>query len=519
MPITFDYDLGAFTPTFPGITLFYPNEDVWDECQKHKAFLVDIWAKDYRSKHGKEAPNLQAILEHVRDTLNYNIPLSDDQKMVAGQEILKSSPDNGFRFLCANSVTEHERRHFHDWLVSPYAMEDTSTRLEICLNGFQIYQYLLTQSSRSSVIPVPIPRWLEKSAEERQELIQLWQPMLEPGVEIHIPEITDKNILEAISNIQKRYRSLSAFYEIVGRVGLNVSSIFEASAIFVQTQAIHDIYGPDAQNLFVSNMAKQSPESLYPVILRLFSGLNRDGRVLENDAMLTLVTWCLLGGQLDEEMRHPVSRLAKVVSYLSDRGFPKNGTPAHEIFEELDRHSGAVSYSENLRHSVEISSMISGQMDFQFTSSERVPPFITDVLQAYDVLQDAHRRMIQVFLENPDSYANPISYLDDYLEYWIEPPERHVFSSPFHRVNRAKLESYLTPEVYPDHPFGDSVFLRSYCLAPPKEHIDIGIANNWNYACTLCDTLFAGFGRDHPDIDFHRESEKKKGIYLIELLD
>ena len=48
--------------------------------------------------------------------------------------------------------------------------------------------------------------------------------------------------------------------------------------------------------------------------------------------------------------------------------------------------------------------------------------------------------------------------------------------------------------------------------------VDPQIADNWQYACTLADSLFAEFNRDQPEIEIQRDQLAKKGIYLMEVL-
>jgi len=46
MTAGFSYDLGAFDPTFPGITLYFPNQTTWDQVRSFTGILSSIAKTD-----------------------------------------------------------------------------------------------------------------------------------------------------------------------------------------------------------------------------------------------------------------------------------------------------------------------------------------------------------------------------------------------------------------------------------------------------------------------------------------
>ena len=76
MTAGFSYDLGAFDPTFPGITLYFPNQTTWDQVRSFTGILSSIAKTDLLSKN----PRLSAgdvtreqIVRHLSVDLNFNV--------------------------------------------------------------------------------------------------------------------------------------------------------------------------------------------------------------------------------------------------------------------------------------------------------------------------------------------------------------------------------------------------------------------------------------------------------------
>src|SRR5262249_53895032 len=151
--------------------------------------------------------------------------------------------------LAVATAHEHERCHFHDWLLSPWMASNTGIRVEVCLNILQVYPYLLNDAA--TVIPVPLTRWLRKSQKERSELLKNWQNLLPSEVKLRLPDFLNQRAFRTlVEHMQGRYRSIGMLFESLGAPGLSASAVFEASALLIQTQAVHDLFGPTACNLF-----------------------------------------------------------------------------------------------------------------------------------------------------------------------------------------------------------------------------------------------------------------------------
>jgi hypothetical protein len=519
----FNYDLGGFDPVFPGITLHFPNEAIWNYTQAAAELIFSYAAQDMLSQN----PNLERaniapalVSEWLLQNPDRGFTLSADEKERLGQSLIAAVPNDAVGYLTASSAHEHERRHFHDWLLSPYTAAINAIRLEVFLNYARLRPFIY--GGGTTVVPVPLTRWLRKTPPEQAELTQMWQALLsESGVKLRLPDFSPPGVLAAIENIERRYGSISGLFQPLNQLpGFNAAAVFEASAILIQTQAIHDIWGETASTRFIMEMANPENHTPYTYVLAPMTQWQKPGEVLENDILLGLVTWSLLGNNdVDTKNANPLVRLLHVFRYLGKHGFPQLGTPSQAIFASLEQECGAVGYHELLTQSVQLSDTILGNLmaDVQPNASN----FELGVLQAYEVLHDCHKHMVSHFLKDPDGYANPVDYLDRTLGIWPEPPVCWSFGRPFRRVKREALSNYKGVVLFDEPCDQDDVFLRRgitgrHEVTPIK--VDLQIADNWQYACALTDTLFAEFNRDQPEIELQRDQWKKRGVYLMEVL-
>jgi hypothetical protein len=517
----FSYDLGVFDPIFPGITLHFPNEAIWKftgaaAAMKYSLAGQEILNRDPKLTKADITPTL--ILERFLQNPDLGNTRSAEDKDQLGKSVIAGALDDAVAYFAAASVHEHERRHFHDWLLSPYTAAISAIRLEVILNYARLRPFIYDNGT--TVVPVPLPRWLRKTASEQTELIQMWQGLLGETVQVRVPDLSPPGVLPAIEAIERRYESIGGLFQPLGDLpGLNAAAVFEASAILIQTQAIHDTWGQTASTRFAKEMVNPANNTPYMYAIAPMTRWLKPGEVLENDILLSLVTWSLLGNNnADRENANPLVRMLHVYHYLEKHGFPPLKMPTHAIFTALDHECGAVPYQELLKQSVQLTETIFNSL-MSDVSASNGSNFERGVLQAYRVLHECHKDMVGHFLSDPDGYAKPVDYLDRTLGIWPEPPLRWSFGAPFRRIKREELSKYQRAVLFDESADADEVFLRKgITVGMMPTAIDAQIADNWQYACTLADSLFAKFNRDQPEIELERDHLKKRGVYLMEVL-
>ncbi len=519
-PPAFSVELGVFDPTFPGITLHYPNEETWLRAQQVHALYYELATADLLQKN----PALSAsdvtperLIAHLGESVDNGVPLDLDEKDALGRALIASDPAAAVSKLAVGSAFEHERRHFHDWLLSPYTASINALRTEVAVNYAQLAPAFF--GGGTTVVPVPITRWMKKSDDERAALVSMWQMLLGEATTVRLPDLSHPALQSAIENIARRYGSIGSIFRSVGE-NLDASTVFEASALLIQTQAIHDLYGETACNLFSSTIAGQKVASRYGWFLNAMAGLCRAGEVMENDTVTAIVTWCLLGNNTaDPDHAHPLTRFGHAVRCVTKHGFTGLDGPTRSILETLDRESGTKPYDELLRHSMELGDDVVRWLEELANSDASGSSFVRAVAQSYGFLHQCHVYMAKLFLEDPDLYCQPVAYLDRGLGKLPEPPLRRTYGRPFFVVDRDQLDRFEKYTLFDDEGTDGKARVRQTIEQLPQGVVDLQLADNWQYMCGLTDLVFAEHNRDHPELEFLRQSQRSKGIFMMEILD
>jgi len=516
----FALELGVFDPTFPGITLHFPNEATWQRASQVTELYYALAGQDLLQRNpglSVTDVNPARVSEHISESVEHGIPLSPEEKDQMGQEVIANDPDNAVANFAIGSAFEHERRHFHDWLLSPYTAGINAMRAEIFMN----YDHLrkVFRAKGTTVIPVPLSRWLKKSEAEQRELVDMWQSLLGDDVRIQLPDLTYPGATEAIDSITRRYRSIGMLFEPVAGAQIDGAAVFEASALLIQIQAVHDLFGETASNLFGNAMAQLAPPSRYGWFLQALNALRRPGEILENNTLSAIATWCLLGNSTaDNANAHPLTRFGYAFQCVEARGLSNLDKPSSEILEELDRSSGVVPYRDLLEHSIELGGEVVELLKNDAEEDRSGSNFLLGIVQTHEFLYNLHVYMARLFMDDPDGYCQPVAYLDRTLEKLPEPPLRYTFARPFHSVKRSMLDRFDKVTVFEDASTPDEAFLQETIIQLPRGVVDLQIADNWQFLCGLADTVFAEYNRDHPEIDVQRAQAKQSGIRYMEIL-
>jgi hypothetical protein len=512
----FNFELGVFDATFPGITLHFPNEAIWGNSRAINASIESMLDQQIRTRN-PDLGNQDISREQVRQHILESPDLMEAEVSRALRQRLTEVPEEAVANLAGASVHVHERRHFHDWLLSPCFAAMNAMRIEVSLQYRMLSPFWL--DGRVTVLPVPLPRWLRKTAAERSELLQMWQSLLGDAVQVRVPEFTQSDALDAIAHVERRYNSMRVLFQSYGAPGLSAAAPLEASALCMQTQTLHDMYGAEASAEFFQTMVAQQG-SPYDWFVKGVAASSPQGVPLELKSVTRLATWCLLGcATLDNEHANPVTRMIHMATeYLKQHGMPKPEISARELFAALDRSFGAAPYEQCLAHSVKICESALDTFK-SYAADPQASNYVKGLAQTYELFFEWHRYMAATFFKDPDSYADPLGYLDRSLAKWPEPPVRFSFGRPFFAVPRADLYRYSRPKLFEAESTAQIVYLREFLGPEDQQSFDNQHADNWEYLCSKSDLVFAEFNRDRSGLDFYREELQKNGVRALEVLD
>jgi hypothetical protein len=268
-----------------------------------------------------------------------------------------------FDEACLQTAIEHEFRHFHDSLLSPFANMIWRLRMMAAFNGLKAMNRGLRVGA--NCLPIPLIRWVSKTEEQRaawlaevsserglgfsQPLRPLPLPL--PGeissapkrvglhtVDSDSAEAELQAFAEVTMGAYKRAASLMEGSTIlfasesepkphpdeVSRefeAMVNPRNIFEASALAVQLQAAWTNLGEEAANVFGNFLftSKVSYAKAFRLIASGSAPPDNPGLVDPN-RISAIAVWCLLGDPSAREGCDPVVRLARLLLFLRRTG-------------------------------------------------------------------------------------------------------------------------------------------------------------------------------------------------------
>jgi hypothetical protein len=336
------------------------------------------------------------------------------------------------------SASDHEFRHFHDFLLSPLGTITMGMRMQASVSGFQAMKAL--KGCRGRFVPVPLIRWIEWDPVARQRWIDSTGRYFGIGrsddiVALpHAPDVAHLKFqigAQAVPDSLPQEQQLGAYAlpaaqayaamqirrkRRVSMFDLEVSAddVFEAVAHLVQLQAVWTGQGEEQTNVFLHFVLTSSEKHLMPLQV-LWHALQRSSHVIGPNRAVELLTWMLLGSyEQSDSSGHPASRYFQVLQHLflsSNDDVFIGRMPAAELFDRLDALTGSPPWRDNLRSAgASAERRSSAYSNLNQTLKGGYFDALFAVAAAWHNDQASAR---QTFLGDPESLANPLRYLTE----------------------------------------------------------------------------------------------------------
>jgi hypothetical protein len=408
-------EYGAFNPRFPGISLKFSSADVRDEL------------------------------------LSY---------LISAEPPASAVGDPHHVYL--RSALEHEMRHYHDFLLSPYSYRLFRLRMQVVANGSQAI--LVAKSLDGNCIPVPLLDWMTLVESERERYVAEWRSDFGDGLTpIHLPHASHDDLLSNWAPgltslegspeefIQLATATIIAYARIdqlaAGFVSpggdLSPRSIHEVSALTAQFAHILRIQGL-GEALAFTGMLLESPLS-YAKVWRTFIDLSTHLERLVSQAadgerfvlrvamrVQTIATWCLLGNyDLDGGRACPTVRFALLrEAFSSDPGNQRwscvldNNSDLMLMWDHWDAETGITPWRTSLAEARSMSQRgIAMYKDLrQREGGDRgIADLLVELIRDIDLRQES---IVDTFLADPGLLSFPWRYAEDRSERLPMPPLR-----------------------------------------------------------------------------------------------
>lgn len=342
-----------------------------------------------------------------------------------------SQQDFDFDRLGTLSTADHELRHFHDSLISPWSIERMIWRLNASINGLFAIQNI--RSAKGGYVPLPISRWMGWSEAEREtwlrssgaELTSLSDLVRLSSVDFSKPiTMNDLRLLadldemfpgaqEGASRSYRRLETMRTRTKSGMGFDLRVDDVFEASAhVLHATTIYHGQGGNEAYDRFWEFVQNSSSKDLQP-LKEAISILQASVPKIDARRTLEIFTWMLLG-DFSNRSDHPDVRFGVVLSVA--RSLPelfgyRLGDATEFFWDHLDDAIRVRSWRENLRSANERARSRVGELEASLSRlSDELGGFPELLLSVAKLWEGDVGRMVDMITNDPSHYCDPIRY-------------------------------------------------------------------------------------------------------------
>ncbi len=343
------------------------------------------------------------------------------------------------------SVLDHEVRHFHDFLLSPFGTAAVQTRVGGTINGLQLISQLRAGSlAEVTCLPTPIGRWLGMSVAEQERFVDQLRSL--SSVEAVVPRVSlsDQpfrtpgltNVGTGLDALRTLLGVAAEYFELLGvlwsspvpqtgaRNALTTSHGFELAATVCQIHSLAAAFSPSSAVRFAIELTTRMP----PAYVRPMQAaatilgpleIGRNGR-----DYLALATWALLGRydfgaqpSTDEMMAScPMVRLGRLRAAQQGGLSWSTDDDAETVFARWDEAVG-VDTMAALRSSVartaEYAVRFRGRVQ---TTAGLAVPAGDQLATLVDAYATAHSDMVDAFLHDPERLIDPVRYTAEATE-------------------------------------------------------------------------------------------------------
>jgi hypothetical protein len=441
---------------------------------------------------------------------------SDKVVRIGNDALANLENDKVFATFAIATTQPHELKHFHDSLLSPYGNHIFRLRVNAAINGMQLASRIIRNRK---IIFVPFSKWKslpKKDIEEtlkRCVLYSQYKNMVEfPSLEEEweVMRIETEKMYKIIQNLLLNNEN--------SRLGIPIqpSHIFEASAILVQIQNVHYVFGVEHANLFIREILSNPSLKQYALVLKLLDILfSEKGWPNDFNAWATIIHWCLFGDfEKDGWNACPAARFIKLFVYLSEVG----SLPIKEnIWENLTRWDEIFSFvpvEESLRRVCITNKRVLEATKIKFRDKK-----FDKLLALFESRVKAQSYLTEKVLDNIQQYVRPYSYQENSHK-WIAAPVKVQFQGIGLPANSQEVNDILTAYRYKDSGNGEQLVISGIFKGQTMgiEFINPVISADVDDTFVISDYFFRNAFRNEQDFDIMRQMCRDKGVLPVEIL-
>lgn len=407
-------------------------------------------------------------------------------------DLAKMKDDDAFRHLSEMTVLQHEIRHFHDFLLSPYGQTLFRLKLQAYFNGIQALTLLIDVGKRTSAncLPIPVTRWARMDEASRTSQAGRWSRgpkkapdggAWRPPPVPFLPDVTEPPLQPGMKVVPAGAGDLSALlratlqaYDKIGELCNNPESakvpmplqpwhLMEVSALLVQAQEIAGIMGDALGHRFL-NMLEESgfPTAAVRVLKVLEAAWTDRGLSPRPPDLAAVVAFGLMGSYATDGWKAcPTHRIAALSSHLRAHGPPSPGEALRQTFSAWSVATGLSEPSEAMELQVRSNEALAGRYRESSASRGKGAKLTDTARVGAEALHRASSNMLAEFIRDPEGYVAPARYLEN-LRRYPQPSIRCEFDGFRLRVEPSDLDDWLV--LFAQENLNGTQFMRTGLL-------------------------------------------------------
>jgi hypothetical protein len=353
-----------------------------------------------------------------------------------------------FGEMAVKSVLDHEVRHYHDALISPYGAEAFRARLMCLVNAVPALRR--ARDRPGNCVPCPVSRWASLNDHSRLACLAEWNSLPiagRPWRPIEVPSVTRAQLAALEPSVLRtdnltadaafRVNMLAALRAYASLDALNSSTrqvddveflsahFFEIPALAVQIQSILQLRGLIGASKFMhflldSLLPYARLWQLYFKVGLILARRRHPGRPTSELVFATLPdimaasTWCLLGSyELDGSAASPPERMETLASHLLATASEARALPSSTgaLWDSWDEVTLTTPWRDSLRALLVYTKRGLRTLEQVVSSSgaEEISELALTLLDRYARHQ---REAVERLLGDPDEFALPHKYID-----------------------------------------------------------------------------------------------------------
>lgn len=360
-------------------------------------------------------------------------PFEDLWRRFHDDTLEKNFADRTLDEICFLTAQDHESKHFHDFLVSPFGATIFGLRLQTLSSGVVALGALMHRNE--ACVPVPLRNWVGKdeawklgwirellesgAIRDVSELIDIaaHEPLAQkPGVYRAEDVISQEAMLsaatEAVLGAERSLKLLKAPFAAPQPLNFSVDAkmAFEAAAHVAQIQSTWICLGEPETRKFEDYLYKANNPTLRPLrqLTRLVAEIEGAPRI---DLIHAMLCWCMLGNPSpDWRMGNPDGRFALLLLAATLNPSLISNAPAAPgaLWDYLDRELNQPPWRQNL---VEGNDAFWRRVRPLAEKIDTTDKFGRSLVTVARHVAEQQERAKAIVIEAPEEYGNPLQYL------------------------------------------------------------------------------------------------------------